>query len=724
MAETRSWPAGNGETAELIRTHDWASTPLGSVRTWPQSLRTAVDIVLGSPAPTSVMWGVDLVQIYNDAYIAIAQERHPAIFGRPALWNWADARAFLDPIFEGILAGGASVVIRDRKIPLRSADGSGTTERVFTATFSPVHDESGTVCGIFHALQEITELAQALEALRESEARYRTLADLSPDAMLVNANGRFAYANQAAVRLLGAADEREIIGRPALDVIVPEHRDEVHARIQRVLKGNVSQPLIESRWRKLDGTPLDVEAGAGAITWEGDPATQVVVRDITERKRAEAEREQLLHEASEARAEAEAANRAKSEFLATMSHEIRTPINAIIGYTDLLEIGIGGSLSNTQRAHLGRIKASSEHLLGLINDVLDLAKVESGRMDVAHERALAVNAIAAALALVRPQAAKRGIDIEDSCADDTNTYYTGDENRVRQVLVNLLSNAVKFTEPEGCIVINCGFAEQAAPGVEVTDDGPWTYIRVEDTGIGIAPDQLDEVFRPFVQGEGGHTRTRGGTGLGLAISRQLARLMGGDLTVESELGKGSRFTIWLPRREPLAETVAAEMRHGHRPHGLATVGEAILGETEAILQRYEQRLRTDALIPMAHDLGEADLWDHQSSLVSDLASTLIALDRSAGLSPDSLLRDGSDIQRVIADLHGVQRAHLHWTEEALRREYQILQEEIETAVRRAMRGNSDVDVDDALGLLRRFIERANQISVRSMLRSQVPTQNA
>ena len=164
VGESGGWPAG-GETGALIRARDWSRTTLGPVERWPQSLRSAVEIMLGSPAPVAVMWGPEHVHLYNDAYVAIAGERHPALFGRPALEGWADARDFLGPIFAGILAGGPPVVV-DRTIPLRRADGGGTGERAFRATFSPIPDGSGAVGGIFHPLQETTAEARTAEAHR------------------------------------------------------------------------------------------------------------------------------------------------------------------------------------------------------------------------------------------------------------------------------------------------------------------------------------------------------------------------------------------------------------------------------------------------------------------------------------------------------------------------------------------------------------------------------
>ena len=236
----------------------------------------------------------------------------------------------------------------------------------------------------------------------------------------------------------------------------------------------------------------------------------------------------LFSEAQEARRAAEAANASKSEFLATMSHEIRTPLNAIIGYTQLLEMGLSGPVKPEQQTQLERIAASGEHLLGLIEDILDLARIEAGRLTVARAVGVTNAAGEAALALIRPQAAAKGVDMSAVCEGNRNARYVGDEQRVRQVLVNLLSNAVKFTPPGGRVVVRCGVPDRPPAQLEATAGGPWIWISVEDTGIGIPPEMHQRIFQPFVQAEGGYTRSHTGTGLGLSISRRLARLMGGD----------------------------------------------------------------------------------------------------------------------------------------------------------------------------------------------------
>jgi signal transduction histidine kinase len=241
--------------------------------------------------------------------------------------------------------------------------------------------------------------------------------------------------------------------------------------------------------------------------------------------------------------EARDANRAKSRFLATMSHEIRTPLNAIVGYTNLLEMEVGGPTTALQRDYLARMKASSDHLIGLIDDILDLARVESGRMRLGRETTAAHESAAAAIALIEPQARAAGVGLVSRCSEAGN-WYVGDKDRVRQILVILLSNALKFTDRGGSITVNCGTTP--TPDVTLPGEGPSTFIQVVDTGIGISPAEAESIFQPFVQVDPSNTRKQGGAGLGLAIGLELARRMGGNLTLESASGEGSCFTLWLP----------------------------------------------------------------------------------------------------------------------------------------------------------------------------------
>ena len=326
----------------------------------------------------------------------------------------------------------------------------------------------------------------------------------------------------------------------------------MHTRLESaLLEGERSRRETEIHAKQVEDLAEELRTQAAHLE---DQATELEVMN--------AELEARTEEAETARALAEAANRAKSDFLATMSHELRTPINAIIGYSELIEMGISGEVSDEQRQQIERIKASSRHLLTLINDVLDLAKIEAGHLEVVREPCDLRCPVTDALSLVALDAAERGIELHDVCTLETVASF-GDENRIRQIVANLLSNAVKFTGEGGRVTVRCDVengpdAFAPVPGRE----GPWAIVEVEDTGIGIPATEIDRVFQPFIQARMGRDREHGGTGLGLTISRQLARLMGGELTLRSELGVGSTFTLYLPTRPADPRPIDDSLRVG------------------------------------------------------------------------------------------------------------------------------------------------------------------
>jgi signal transduction histidine kinase len=258
-------------------------------------------------------------------------------------------------------------------------------------------------------------------------------------------------------------------------------------------------------------------------------------KELERRLRESLERERAARaDAESAREAAEAANRAKSDFLAVMSHELRTPLNAIAGYSDLLELGVHGPLGDEQREAVSRIRRSGHHLLGLINEVLNYARLESGNARYELADVPVDEVLRSADALVLPQMLAKGLRFDYARCDPSVTV-RADVEKVQQIVLNLLTNAVKFSERGGSVRIECGVEE----GV--------VRIRVADTGIGIAPEKLPSIFDPFVQVDTRLTRAQDGVGLGLAISRDLARGMGGDLAAESTPGQGSIFTLTLPR---------------------------------------------------------------------------------------------------------------------------------------------------------------------------------
>jgi PAS domain S-box-containing protein len=400
-------------------------------------------------------------------------------------------------------------------------------------------------------LFEAERVAHA-DAEARREALDAVLAQLPVGVIIVDApSGRVLVVNDALARMWGQRAATTSVERYSAEWVGyhPDGRQIASEEwpVARALRHGVTVSAEAVEIQRPDGSRGLVEIGAAPVRDAAGRITMAVavLTDITDRVRAEREREQLLRESERARAEAEsawaaanAANAAKSQFLAVMSHELRTPLNAIGGYAELLELGIRGPVTDEQRSDLARIQTSQRHLLGLINDVLNYARIEAGSVSYAVTDVVMPEALASAEALVAPQARAKGLTLA-ARACPVGLTARADGEKLRQVLVNLLSNAVKFTDPGGRV-------ELAAAA-----DGDVVRVHVRDTGLGIPAEKLKAIFEPFVQVRADLTRTTEGTGLGLAISRDLARGMRGDLTVESALGEGSTFTLTLPRASAL-----------------------------------------------------------------------------------------------------------------------------------------------------------------------------
>ena len=283
----------------------------------------------------------------------------------------------------------------------------------------------------------------------------------------------------------------------------------------------------------------DAIGGALVFTWSGtlhgDAGVAGRLDALSRLVGGALDRATLLAAERAARRDAEAASRAKSEFLAVMSHELRTPLNAISGHVELLEMGLHGPLTPPQLEALSRVTRAQRHLLALITDVLNFSRIEAGRVDYELADVEIGEMIASVAPLIEPQLAARRLTYEVNAS--APLVVRADRDKLRQVLLNLLSNAVKYTEPGGRVVVDTWTRE---------DGGAFGYVRVRDTGCGIAPEKLDAIFEPFVRVDAGHTRRTDGAGLGLAIARDLARGMGGDLRARSIVGEGSSFTVSLP----------------------------------------------------------------------------------------------------------------------------------------------------------------------------------
>ncbi len=573
-----------------------------------------------------------------------------------------------------------------------------------------------------------TELAnqQLQDAATEMEVQAETLAEQAQltstdharlDAILssisdaffaLDQQWRFTYVNDRAEHVLARRRE-ELLGRNMWEEFAPaigsRFDEQYHCAVE------TGQAVVfEELYAPLD-TWFEVRA------YPGPEGLTVYFQDVNERHAGDAERSANLRRAESAESSATAANAAKSEFLATMSHELRTPLNAIIGYTNLLELEISGAVNVEQRSHLTRLRTSAEHLLALVNDVLDLSKLEAGEMLLDATVANLDDAVSGTLALSQPQAAARGIRLASSVVPGAASGYVGDEMRVRQILVNLVSNAVKFTPSGGSVQIDSAEHRLPPDGVNLTGDGPWTAIAVRDTGIGIAPEHQAAVFQPFKQVIGGHTRQQGGTGLGLAISRRLARQMGGDIALVSRPDLGSTFTLWLPStNEGAAETGAERStrarRHApeHRVQGLAEIGQLLREDVEQILEAIVTRIRANPSFARASALPQASLEDHTLSFLTNMIQALVIVDTTGAVDSD-LMQDGERIRSFVAERHGVQRARLSWTEDLLLEEYHYIQEELEGRLRHM--GIRDADETTlALEILTRMIGVAVTASLR------------
>ena len=401
-----------------------------------------------------------------------------------------------------------------------------------------------------------------------------------------------------------------------------------------------------------------------------------------------------------------------------MSHEIRTPINAVMGYTELLEIGVSGPLTAMQREHLSRIRASSLHLLRLVEEVLDLSRIEAGELVMDAGTHSIVDAADMALALVRPQAQARGLTLDDHCSDRTNLRFRGDPDRVRQILVNLLSNAVKFTEPGGHVVIDCDVVDEPPRQVRLPA-GHYISFTISDSGVGIAPEMLQRIFDPFERGE------YGGSGLGLSISRKLARAMGGDITVSSRVAVGSTFTLWMPTDEAGAAAPTQWAAHVADPQPLEVSDELLtaaglfmIDEMPALRARFIERVRQDPLFDPIRSMPDAIIADHAPTLLTDVA-TCISASPQGQRTPAPLLVDGTRIQRLISERHGDQRIRMGLSEEAIQSEHRLMAQLTEEVLRRvaARRGAAESEADALVALAQAMIEQAEYTALMAARRT-------
>ncbi len=577
------------------------------------------------------------------------------------------------------------------------------TRRWLETHAAPMRDAAGRVTSLLGVTRDVSERKQAAQALRDSNERFRTLVEWTPEANLVHRHGHVIYANPAALRMFGAAAPEQLVGQAIETLIHPDSREALLERVRKIVAGLNITPLTEARLLRLDGTVIDVEVQGTAIDYDGAPAVYAVMRDVTARKAAEAQLRKLslaveqstqsilitdcqgrieyvnqsferitgyrsadamgrhpsflgcdsnpeesiaglwatlrsgeswhgelinrrtdgstytalltavplrqsdgrisnylqlhddiseqkrlaaeleLHrdhleeqvtsrtaELAVARQQAEAANHAKSAFLANMSHEIRTPMNAIIGINELLR---RDPATPEQAQRMGQIAQASQHLLAIINDVLDLSKIEAGKV-VLEDLPFHLSALLDNVASIIGDAARgKGLVVEID-TDSVPLWLRGDPTRLRQALLNFASNAVKFTA-QGRVVLRARLPQDIRNGKDSLAAVPVRF-EVEDTGMGIAADKLPLLFQDFEQADASTTRQYGGTGLGLAIARRLARLMGGEAGVDSQVGVGSTFWFTaLLHRSPDQGGPSATASHPGRPAAAADLASLV-----------------------------------------------------------------------------------------------------------------------------------------------------
>jgi PAS domain S-box-containing protein len=557
------------ELEAMTRLHDLSQRVVSA-----PDLQTLLDTVLEA---TIALHGADFgnVQLYDAQThtLRIAAQRG---FGPPFLEHFAQVSAEEGSACGRALSRGAQVIIPDvAQDPAFASDLAAAREAGFRAVQStPLLTSTGRPLGMLstHFRQprrfaarelRLTDLyarlasdALATQLLAHSLQEQARLIELAHDAILVRDLASVVVQwNQGAVEMYGWTVE-EARGQDAHTLLrtrFPVSRQEVERALEQ--SGRWEGELVHTR---RDGAQIVVESRQVLVRDDaGQPAAILEInREITERRQAEQALEQSNRELARSNTELARASRVKSEFLATMSHEIRTPMNGVIGMTGLL---LDTELTPEQHEYAETVRSSGEALLAIINDILDFSKIEAGRLNLEVTDCDVRRTVEEVVDLFAGEARDKGLELASLASWDVPSVLRGDPGRLRQVLTNLVSNAVKFTE-HGDVVVRATLAEQ-------TDEAALVRFAVTDTGIGMTPEERRQLFHPFSQADSSTTRKYGGTGLGLAISKRLVELMGGEIGVESEAGKGSTFwfTVRLGTATPasLTDPTAADL-HGKR----------------------------------------------------------------------------------------------------------------------------------------------------------------
>ena len=677
-----SWVVGGGEMGELVRSMDWSQTPLGPIGSWPHSLRTTVNICLASDLPICIIWGLGLVQIYNDGYRVICGGKHPHSLGQNFRQCWSEAWPVIGNAHDSALAGDTAFM-EDQHIFL---DRHGFNEECFfTFSFSPIRNEDGHIGGLFHPVIEMT--AKVL-----GERRTRTLRDLAM-------NAGTAKSIEEAITVVS-----QTLAPYQLDLpfVLAYLLDSVHQQARLVAPVGLAAesaacPLLvdlvasEPSWPlgevALSGTALqidDLKQRFGAVCCSAYPeAVQtalllpvtpagmdrpvaVLVVGVSPRLRLDetyrgffellaasvtsAVANARAHEEEIKRAEALATlNRAKTDFFSNVSHEFRTPLTLLLGPAEDLLAMPHGILPRVAREQIGIVHRNALRLQNLVNTLLDFSRADSGRTRASYKATDLAEATRGLASVFRSAVEKAGMRLVVDCPPLSEPVYV-DRDMWEKVVLNLISNAFKFTL-EGAITVTL---EEAVGTVRLS---------VRDTGAGVDAAQLPQIFERFHRVEGVRARTHEGTGIGLALVQELVRQHGGTVAVESVLGQGSTFVVTIPkgsshlpadRLEPDGIAVASPLPADHyalealrwfpaddgepaprdpTPPGPGTAvarQRILLVDDNADMRRYVSRLLSDRYTVQAVRDGEAALVAARSNL-PDLVLADVMMPRLDGL---------------------------------------------------------------------------------------------
>ncbi|NUZ05804.1 hybrid sensor histidine kinase/response regulator [Piscinibacter koreensis] len=593
------WPHASGEMARRIAGFDWTTTPLGPIEEWPQSLRSAVDLMLESAHPVFLVWSDHLTSLYNDGHAVILGAKHPSALGQPFSQVFAEVWDEFRPLVEATMAGRPHGFV-DRPVALRGRPGKPMSW--FTFSWSPLRDEEGEVRGFLSAAFETTDkvmaeqalLAAQQQALVASEQRYRMLFDAIDEGfciieMLFDESGqpfdyRFLELNPAFERHTGLAGA---LGRTIRE-FAPKHEAhwfEMYGRVART-----GEPMrFQNHAEHVDDRWFDVFAFRVGAPEQHRVA--VLFNDISARKRAEA----ALRDA----------DRRKDEFLATLAHELRNPLAPLRNGLHIARLN--SRTDDRLRNTLGMMDRQLSHLVRLVDDLLDVGRISSGKLELKQQPIEIGRALASAMESTRITVESREHRLVVDAPDEP-LWVLGDHDRLSQVFVNLLGNAAKYTESGGSI------------RVVLDRDGNDARVRVSDSGIGIPPAAVGHVFDLFSQVREHQGRYGGGLGIGLALVKRLVALHGGSVEATSAgEGQGSTFTVRLPAIEA-----------PHAGAGDTRAGAEARGQRQRILVADDNGDAAESLAEMLRLFGH-DVWT-----VGDGQQ---ALDRLDAVGPDVVILD-------------------------------------------------------------------------------------